>query len=250
MGRRRRIQFVKFWGIAMRHSILATAFGVILSSGALLATTVQAQNAATPPQTATVIGKIESLVGNVTVKHATAVLVKAAVTSTDNDTGNVKVGDIVYQGDIIDVGADGKAGIAFTDGTAFSLSSNAHMVLDKYVYDPDGKSNETLFSLSKGAFTFIAGKVASTGDMRISTPVATMGIRGTAPHVEVSEDGTFKFSTLVEQDKNKAAEKAAPGQERRGAVEPSGQHRQIESAAAASQAEKEFDKRLTICRGC
>jgi HAD superfamily hydrolase (TIGR01662 family) len=58
------------------------------------------------------------------------------------------------------------------------------MVLNEFVYDPNGKSNSTLFSLSKGTFTFIAGKVAKTGDMKIDTPVATMGIRGTTPHVE------------------------------------------------------------------
>jgi hypothetical protein len=33
----------------------------------------------------------------------------------------------------------------------------------------------------------------------LDTPVATMGIRGTTPHVVVSEDGTVKFSTLVEE---------------------------------------------------
>src|SRR5262249_59913798 len=63
---------------------------------------------------------------------------------------------------------------------------NARMVLNEFVYDPNGKSNSTLFSLSKGTFTFIAGKVAKTGDMKIDTPVATMGIRGTTPHVEIS----------------------------------------------------------------
>ena len=28
-----------------------------------------------------------------------------------------------------------------------------------------------------------------------------MGIRGTAPHVEILEDGTVKFTTLVEENK-------------------------------------------------
>jgi hypothetical protein len=56
-----------------------------------------------------------------------------------------------------------------------------------------------LFSLLKGTFTFVAGKIAKTGNMRLDTPVATMGIRGTTPHVVVSEDGTVKFSTLVEE---------------------------------------------------
>jgi hypothetical protein len=53
------------------------------------------------------------------------------------------------------------------------------MTLNEFVYDPKGKSNSTLFSLTKGTFTFVAGKVAKTGDMKIDTPVATMGIRET-----------------------------------------------------------------------
>jgi hypothetical protein len=75
------------------------------------------------------------------------------------------------------------------------------MILNEFVYDPKGKSNSTFFSLSKGTFTFIAGKVARTGDMKIDTPVATMGIRGTTPHVEISVDGTVTFNTLIEDKK-------------------------------------------------
>jgi hypothetical protein len=37
--------------------------------------------------------------------------------------------------------------------------------------------------------------------MKIDTPAATMGIRGTTPHVVIAEDGTVKFSTLVEEQK-------------------------------------------------
>jgi hypothetical protein len=35
--------------------------------------------------------------------------------------------------------------------------------------------------------------------MKVDTPLGTMGIRGTAPRVEILEDGTVKFSTLVEE---------------------------------------------------
>jgi hypothetical protein len=53
-------------------------------------------------------------------------------------------------------------------------------------------------SLTKGTFTFIAGNVAYTGNMNVKTPVGTMGIRGTAPRVEILNDGSVKFSTLIE----------------------------------------------------
>jgi len=57
-------------------------------------------------------------------------------------------------------------------------------------------------NLTKGTFTFVAGKVAKTGDMKIDTPVATVVIGGTTPH-EISDDGSVKFSTLIEKGKSK-----------------------------------------------
>jgi hypothetical protein len=35
--------------------------------------------------------------------------------------------------------------------------------------------------------------------MKVDTPIGIMGIRGTAPRVEILDDGTVKFSTLIEE---------------------------------------------------
>ncbi len=112
------------------------------------------------------IGKIQTAIGSVTLISASGAVTQATV------------GDLVHQHDTIETGADGKVGILFSDGTAFNLSSGARMVLNEFVYDPNGKSNSSLFNLSHGTFTFIAGKVAKTGGLRIDTPVGR--IRGTA----------------------------------------------------------------------
>ena len=183
-----------------------------------------AQNVASTP-----IGKVLAATGSVTIEHVNAVVVQANVSS---QPGQTKVGDLVYQGDKVRTGADGKVTINFADDTSFNLSNNADMVLNEFVYDPNGKSNSTLFNLSKGAFTFVAGKIAKTGDMKVETPVATMGIRGTTPHVEILEDGTAKFSTLIEEGKNKVMQKlAAP-------------------AARQPQQKPEPKMNINICRGC
>jgi hypothetical protein len=133
---------------------------------------------------------------------------------------------------VVQTGADGRVGINFTDGTSFNLSSNARMVLSEFVYDPNGKSNSTLLSLTKGTFTFVAGSIAKTGDMKIDTPVATMGIRGTTPHIEISDDGSVKFSTLIEEGKGKVAKKTA--------------------SSTVQQPEQKSDHKFDfkICRGC
>ena len=195
------------------------------------------------------IGKITSATGLLTIEHAVAVVVSA---NLQPGPAPAKLDDFVYQKDIVRTGPDGKATITFTDGTAFNLSSNAQMELNEFVYDPKGNSNSTMFSLVKGTFTFAAGKVATTGDMKFNTPVGTMGIRGTAPRVEIGNDGTVKFSTLVESKRGASAEtqKTAPGTPRRakranneGTVIPS-------SPQQAAAYNKLFRNEVTICRGC
>jgi hypothetical protein len=167
--------------------------------------------------------------GSVTIEHASAMVLQANVS---DQAGQTKVGDPVYLSDVVQTGADGRVGINFTDGTSFNLSSNARMVLSEFVYDPNGKSNSTLLSLTKGTFTFVAGSIAKTGDMKIDTPVATMGIRGTTPHIEISDDGSVKFSTLIEEGKSKVMKKHA--------------------SSIAQQPDQTNDRKFDfkICRGC
>jgi VCBS repeat-containing protein len=122
-----------------------------------------------------VIGTIQMATGLVTVMDPRGVVAQ------------VDVGDPVYRHDTIETGPDGAVGITFTDGTAFNLSNNARMALNQFVCD--GTSNSALFSLSKGAFAFMAGKVAKAGGLRIDTPFAR--IRGAA------QDGGIGILTLA-----------------------------------------------------
>lgn len=210
------------------QTITAFATGAILFAGSFIFDPARAQNS---PSDAAIkpIGKVVSAVGPVTVEHVNAVVVQAAL---GNPAAQTKVGDPIYLGDIVATGGNAKVGITFTDGTAFDLSSNARMVMTEFIYDPNSKSNSTLLSLTKGTFTFVAGKIAKSGDMKIDTPVATMGIRGTTPRVEISEDGTVKFSTLIEEGKDQVLQRNGAG------------------APGAAPAEERSKPKLDICRGC
>jgi hypothetical protein len=154
------------------------------------------QSAGATPDT-NPIGKVLTTTGTVRIDHSAAMTVEANLPT--NSVAGAKVGDFVYRGDIIQTGPDGKLGVGFADGSSFSVSNNARMEMNEFVYDPHGHSNSSLMSLTKGTFTFIAGEVAHTGSMKVDTPVGTMGIRGTAPRVEVLNDGSVKFSTLIEE---------------------------------------------------
>lgn len=215
------------------HALAVLVTGFALAAAGFFPGPARAQSDAPKPAVLEVaakpIGKVVVATGSVTLERTTAVVVQAAASGP---AGQAKVGDLVYQGDAVATGADGKVGINFTDGTSFNLSSNARMVLNEFVYDPASTSNSTLFNLTKGTFTFVAGKVAKTGDMKIDTPVATMGIRGTTPRVEISDDGTVKFSTLIEEGKGKPTKKAAATPAQQLGQKPAGR------------------TNTTICRGC
>jgi hypothetical protein len=245
------------------HAIAVLVAGIMLAANVVLPGAARAQGnqpSAAGPETAA-IGKVVTATGSVTIEHANAVVVQANIPASGG-VGQTKVGDPVYTGDVVQTGADGKVGITFTDGTAFNISSNARMVLNEFVYDPNGKSNSTLFSLSKGTFTFVAGKVAKTGDMKIDTPIATLGIRGTTPHVEISDDGTVRVSTLIEEkknrvqgDKNGAIEKRTDIDDNKRATKQRQATRASSRYAASarqaeSNSEKNFDINFKICRGC
>ena len=127
-----------------------------------------------PPEA---IGKVEKVVGHVTLIH-------------NGVAGPLHVGDPVYKTDIVETAANSSCGIAFPDGTALDLVNNTRMALNEYNYEANSASNGAIFSLVEGTFAFVAGQVAHTGEgMKINTPVATMGIRGTV--------GLFKSEPTV-----------------------------------------------------
>lgn len=134
-------------------------------------------------------------VGNVVKMSGSAVITRNGVPV------ELKQGDRLLKGDVIQTGPDTTIGISFVDGTALGLASNARIVLDEMTYDPNGSSNSSLLSLVQGTITLVAGHTAKFGNMRVETPVATMGIRGTAVLVEIAaDDGPSKFSVLKEPD--------------------------------------------------
>jgi hypothetical protein len=218
------------------HSFAVVVAAVVFAATNFVsdASLAQSPRATAAVQTATAkpIGKVVSVSGTVTIEHVNAVVVQV---SAGNRNDRIKAGDPVYLGDIVQTGADGKLGVTFADDTAFNLTSNARMEMNQFVYDPNSKSNSSVFKLTEGAITLVAGKVAKTGGMKIDTPVATMGIRGTMPHIEIARDGSVKFSTLFEEGKAEVLQKyRAP----RAAPPP----------AETTKPRKKID--LNICKGC
>lgn len=99
------------------------------------------------------------------------------------------VGMPIRQSDTVLTGADGSAGITFTDNSLLSAGPNSVLVVDRYAFDRTTHAGHFDASLKKGTLAVVSGKMVkqTPGAMRVRTPAAIMGVRGTDFVVQVDE---------------------------------------------------------------
>ena len=136
------------------------------------------------------IGTVKTLTGEVWVTRA------------DGTRVQLQAGDQVYQGDSIETGPKGAIGVLLADETTFSMGEDSSMVLDEMVYDPATQNGSLNVSVVQGVFTFVSGQVAKTDPdaMKIDTPVATIGIRGTQVGIEIPPAGEGDMQIVLMQE--------------------------------------------------
>jgi hypothetical protein len=122
---------------------------------------------AIPAQAQPVAGKIERQNGT-------------ANRSADGTVSELTLGSQVFVGDDIRTGPGGRLLILFEDESKLTLGENAQITIDQLIYNPGGDSNQAL-EIVVGVFRFVSGQIAkeSSSNVAFTTPVATMGIRGT-----------------------------------------------------------------------
>ena len=138
------------------------------------------QRLQTPLVNAPAIGKLQKVMGSVTITRANVIVAQPVV------------GDLVYQGDLIETGINGLVSIVFVDGTTFRLYDRAHMVLDEFIFAAERSANSALFRVLKGRFSFFSGLLATTGRLMIDTAVAR--IQNTRPAAGI---GGLAFSVFT-----------------------------------------------------
>jgi FecR protein len=116
-----------------------------------------------------------------------ATLTGSATVTRNSAATPLKLKDDIFKNDVLQTAANSALGITFNDETTFHLTANARIAVDNYVYEDGGSKNAALFNIARGTVAFVASAVARTGDMKIETPTATLGIRGTTGLVDVPE---------------------------------------------------------------
>lgn len=134
----------------------------------------------------TPVGAVEEIKGN------------ATVTRADGSIETIAIGTPIYQGDIVETDAKGAVNITFIDETSMAVSENAKLAIDEYTFDPATENGTTNFSVLRGLFVFTSGLIGrdDPDDVKIDTPVGSIGIRGTIIAGDINPGGESKISVL------------------------------------------------------
>lgn len=145
----------------IRNSASLPVLVIVLAASIALASIAQA---------ATTIGINAAIRNTVVTRAATDTAPRAAVLRA-----RVSLGDQVQTANA------SMLQILLLDRSNFTVGANARVTLDRFVYDSQRSASAVGVSVAKGAFRFISGKSVRNmpGKTAITTPVASIGVRGT-----------------------------------------------------------------------
>jgi hypothetical protein len=113
----------------------------------------------------------------------------AAFIVRDGAETPAQLGQVVYESDGLRTGADGKVGVTLNDDTRLSLGPNSELKLERFMFAPADSAFSLALKFVKGAATYVSGRIAKLApdSIRLETPAAIIGVRGTTLAVRVTE---------------------------------------------------------------
>lgn len=98
-----------------------------------------------------------------------------------------QAGQAVFQADGLRTGAGGRVGITLRDDTRLSLGPNSEVRLDRFAYAPAESQVGLVLRIVRGVVAYVSGRIAklSPDSIRLETPGAIVGVRGTTLAVRV-----------------------------------------------------------------
>jgi hypothetical protein len=112
----------------------------------------------------------------------------AASIERAGQTKPAAIGERVFESDTI-VTTDGTVGITFADNSMMSLGPYTRLSLDQFKFDRTTHAGTFNASLKKGTLAVKSGQIVrqTPGAMRLKTPAALLGVRGTEFAVRADE---------------------------------------------------------------
>jgi hypothetical protein len=129
----------------------------------------------------------------------------------------LRVGIDVVADETITTHANDRAHLVFLDGTALTVSPNARLKIDRFVYDPASQTGDIAITATRGVFRLVGGKISKSNAITVQTPSASLGLRGGISLFTVDPQQTtaqFLFGKSLVVTGNGHTEKATrPGTE-------------------------------------
>lgn len=111
-------------------------------------------------------------------------------TGHNGDTRSLATSSRIYSGDLIRTGRSAAVQLRFNDGTLLSLKENTQFRVDEYEHNAETNTlSKAFYSLLKGGFRSVTSLLSKNNKRayRVSTAMATIGIRGTDFEVTLCE---------------------------------------------------------------
>ena len=98
-----------------------------------------------------------------------------------------QAGQEVFEADTLKTGADGRLGITLKDDTRVSLGPSSEVRVDRFVFAPAEGRIGLVLEVVRGVMAYVSGRIAklSPDSIRLETPAAVVGVRGTTLAVHV-----------------------------------------------------------------
>lgn len=101
------------------------------------------------------------------------------------------VGDPVYRSDVLTTGAGGSVGVTFADNSLMALGPFSRLSLDQFHFNTTTNEGAFDVTLRRGTVAVKSGQIVKQTPeaMRVRTPVAVLGVRGTEFAVSAEGEG-------------------------------------------------------------
>jgi len=96
-------------------------------------------------------------------------------------------GQTVFETDGLRTGTDGRIGVTLKDDTRVSLGPSSELRLQRFTYEPGRGSFGMVLQFVQGVAAYVSGRMAKLApqSIRLETPAAIVGVRGTSLAIRV-----------------------------------------------------------------
>jgi hypothetical protein len=99
-----------------------------------------------------------------------------------------QAGQPIFEADSLRTGGDGRIGVTLKDDTRVSLGPASEVRVDRFVFAPAEGRLGLILNVARGVVAYVSGRIAKLApdSIRLETPAAVMGVRGTTLALRVT----------------------------------------------------------------